>query len=207
MRWYVPVLKEEAAFASDIFFQKLGWLWWVFLFVWMFFFPTYWTAVRLITFQKDLVWFIIAVSNYSLIVAISETDHKRAWREYVVNAGDLEIQKHHLILLFSLLLMDSTVVSILICKPSTDLCLFFFLLMYSSLPSWMSLYSSMLTWWLFPLFADVLCRCCHLVFLPCPGGNTKGCLGLLHMMRRSLQNLFHALSLYVLYGSCWKHLK
>lgn len=42
------------------------------------FFPTYWTAVRLITFQKDLVWFIIAVSNYSLIVAISETDHKRA---------------------------------------------------------------------------------------------------------------------------------
>lgn len=39
---------------------------------------TYWTAVKLIRFQKDLVWFITAVSNYSLIVAICETDHKHA---------------------------------------------------------------------------------------------------------------------------------
>lgn len=66
------------AFVSDTFFQKLGRLRWFFVCLFECFSSTYWTAVKLIRFQKDLVWFITAVSNYSLIVAISETDHKHA---------------------------------------------------------------------------------------------------------------------------------
>lgn len=80
-------------------------------------------AVRLITFQRDWIQSITALSNYSSVVATSKLIMVML-KELVLIMKEKQIfLKYHFILLFSLVLMQS-IISVLICSLCWPLFIF-----------------------------------------------------------------------------------